>query len=66
MFLTAPDIVLDRLRERGWRFYTFIGGGARFMFAWDADLARVNALAQDLREISGLVSTEAAVMLEDA
>ncbi|MGS0014490.1 hypothetical protein ACUOIJ_24805, partial [Escherichia coli] len=59
-------IVLDRLRERGWRFYTFIGGGARFMFAWDADLARVNALAQDLREISGLVSTEAAVMLEDA
>jgi threonine aldolase len=66
VFLTAPDIVLDRLRERGWRFYTFIGGGARFMFAWDADLARVNALAQDLREISGLVSTEAAVMLEDA
>ncbi|MFZ8272521.1 hypothetical protein ACO1K0_14285, partial [Staphylococcus aureus] len=63
---TAPDIVLDRLRECGWRFYTFIGGGARFMFAWDADLARVNALAQDLREISGLVSTEAAVMLEDA
>jgi threonine aldolase len=66
VFLTAPDIVLDRLRERGWRFYTFIGGGARFMFAWDADLARVNALAQDLREISGLVSIEAAAMLEDA
>ena len=43
---------LQALRDRGWRFYTFIGGGARFMFAWDADPARVDALARDVRAIS--------------
>ena len=50
VFLEAPVAVLDRLRERGWRFYTFIGGGARFMFAWDAQPERVAELARDLRE----------------
>ncbi len=50
LFLSAPAPVLDALRARGWRFYTFIGGGARFMFAWDADPARIDALAADLRE----------------
>ena len=50
VFLEAPAKVLDRLRARGWRFYTFIGGGARFMFAWDADKDRVAELARDLRE----------------
>lgn len=50
VFLKAPAPVLDALRSRGWRFYTFIGGGARFMFAWDADPARVDALAADIRD----------------
>ena len=49
LFLKAPDEVLENLRQRGWRFYTFIGGGARFMFAWDADPARVDQLAADIR-----------------
>jgi threonine aldolase len=49
VFITAPDEILDRLRERGWRFYTFIGGAARFMFAWDADLRRVDALLADMK-----------------
>lgn len=49
VFLAAPEDVLETLRAKGWRFYTFIGGGARFMFAWDADVARVDALAADLR-----------------
>lgn len=49
VFLSAPETVLEALRHRGWRFYTFIGGGARFMFAWDADLARVDALVADIR-----------------
>lgn len=48
VFVRAPEPVLDRLRAAGWRFYTFIGGGARFMFAWDADPARVDALAADI------------------
>jgi len=52
VFLKAPATVLDALRARGWRFYTFIGGGARFMFAWDADPARVEQLATDIRQIA--------------
>jgi threonine aldolase len=53
VFLTAPEPVLEALRGAGWRFYTFIGGGARFMFAWDADLARVGQLVADIRQASG-------------
>lgn len=56
VFLKAPDAVLDELRRRGWRFYTFIGGGARFMFAWDADPARVDQLAADIRAASALAA----------
>ena len=53
VFLRASADRLEALRQRGWQFYTFIGGGARFMFAWDADPERVDALARDIREVSG-------------
>ncbi len=53
VFLLASEDRLQALRERGWRFYTFIGGGARFMFAWDTDDARVDQLARDIREVMG-------------
>ncbi|WP_443477772.1 threonine aldolase family protein [Novosphingobium aerophilum] len=52
VFLSAPEPVLDGLRARGWRFYTFIGGGARFMFAWDADPAQVDRLAADVLDLA--------------
>ncbi|AHE53977.1 threonine aldolase family protein [Sphingomonas sanxanigenens] len=52
VFIAAPDAVLDGLRARGWRFYTFIGGGARFMFAWDADPAVIDALTGDLQDLA--------------
>ncbi len=52
VFLSAPEAVLDGLRARGWRFYTFIGGGARFMFAWDADPARVEQLGNDIAAVA--------------
>ena len=52
VFLSAPPAVLDGLRARGWRFYTFIGGGARFMFAWDADPARVDQLGNDIAAVA--------------
>ncbi len=51
VFVLAPEDRLAALRERGWRFYTFIGGGARFMFAWDTDPARVDQLAADIRDV---------------
>jgi threonine aldolase len=50
VFVEAPESVLDQLHARGWSFYTFIGGAARFMFAWDSDPARVDALSADLRD----------------
>lgn len=50
VFITTSAEILERLRQRGWRFYTFIGGAARFMFAWDSDVNRIAALTSDLRE----------------
>ena len=50
VFLEAADEVFEQLRARDWSFYTFIGGAARFMFAWDSDPARIDALVRDLRE----------------
>ena len=49
VFILAADPILENLRRRGWRFYTFIGGAARFMFAWDSELSRVDELVRDLR-----------------
>ncbi|WP_019833613.1 threonine aldolase family protein [Sphingomonas sp. PR090111-T3T-6A] len=60
VFLQLPAEAMEALRTRGWRFYTFIGGGARFMFAWDTELARVEALAADIREALGRPALDAA------
>lgn len=48
VFLRASEAAFAELRRRGWRFYTFIGGGARFMFAWDAQEDGLDALADDI------------------
>lgn len=53
VFVVMPPAVASALRDRGWVFYEFIGGAARFMFAWDADLARVDQLADDLASCAG-------------
>jgi threonine aldolase len=55
VFLDAPEALLNRIRNRGWKFYTFIGGAARIMFSWDTDLTRVDAFCNDLRECSAEV-----------
>ncbi|MGH6652041.1 MAG: threonine aldolase family protein [Sphingopyxis sp.] len=52
VFLDTPDGFIDALKDRGWRFYTFIGGSARFMFAWDADVKAVDRLARDITELA--------------
>ncbi len=53
VFLRFPAETAETLRRRGWQFYTFIGGGARFMFAWDARLERVDELVSDIRAVVG-------------
>lgn len=55
VFLEATNDVLNKVHERGWKFYTFIGGAARIMFAWDTDLARVDAFCRDLKECAASV-----------
>jgi threonine aldolase len=50
VFLNAPNEILDALRSRGWKFYTFIGGAARIMFAWDSDLKHIDALLADIEQ----------------
>jgi threonine aldolase len=52
VFLSLPQAMADGLRAKGWRFYTFIGGGARFMFAWDAKPERVDQLIADLGSLA--------------
>ncbi|ACI50468.1 Threonine aldolase [Gluconacetobacter diazotrophicus PA1 5] len=52
VFLKLPPETTAALRARGWLFYTFIGDSARFMFAWDSERARIDALAADLRAIT--------------
>ncbi len=52
VFVLAPVALVQGLRDRGWRFYDFIGGCARFMFAWDADIARIDALIADFRDLA--------------
>jgi threonine aldolase len=53
VFLSTSEEILEKIRDRGWKFYTFIGGAARIMFAWDTDLKRVDALLRDLEECGG-------------
>ncbi len=56
VFLEGAVEIFEPLRLRGWRFYTFIGGAARFMFAWDSDLKRVDELVEDLKECAAAAS----------
>ena len=53
VFVELPQPVLEGLRNRGWRFYTFIGaGGARFMCAWDTTPVSVDALLADIHALA--------------
>ncbi len=52
VFLQMSAAALEALRDKGWRFYTFIGaGGARFMCSWDTQVERVRELAADIRMV---------------
>jgi threonine aldolase len=49
VFVSASDEILEGLRQLGWKFYTFIGGAARFMCSWDTDQSRIDEFCNDLR-----------------
>jgi len=52
VFLRLSPAIEAGLRQRGWRFYCFIGAGARFMCSWDTTAADVEALLADLGELA--------------
>lgn len=45
VFIDLDPAWAGRLRERGWRFYGFIGGGSRFVCSWDTVAVDVDELA---------------------
>ena len=47
VFATLPPAVDECLRKAGWRYYQFIGGGARFMCSWRTSDEEVQALLND-------------------
>jgi threonine aldolase len=49
VFASLPESAHAALQERGWRYYRFIGGGARFMCSWATTAEDVQALAADVR-----------------
>jgi threonine aldolase len=51
VFVEMPPAATAHLREGGWQFYTFIGGGARFMCSWKTESADVAALLRDLESV---------------
>jgi threonine aldolase len=53
VFVDVPLPVIATLRERGWRFYEFIGAtGIRLMCSWDMTPEIVDAFAADLRALA--------------
>lgn len=53
VFVKMPPAWSETLRERGWKFYTFIGGGARFMCSWQTTDDEIDDLLRELSQIAG-------------
>ncbi len=51
VFVNLPEPAIARLKALGWTFYTFIGGGARFMCSWATTEEAVDHLADDLERV---------------
>jgi len=50
VFLRLAPVLDEFLLSRGWKYYHFIGGGARFMCSWQTQPEDVEALMDDFRE----------------
>ena len=53
VFAEMPDGYHEALKHRGWRYYRFIGGGARLMCSWKTTAEDVEALLADVRAVAG-------------
>lgn len=50
VFVKLPEQVIERLKEKHWQFYTFIGGGVRLMCSWNTTASRIDELVDDIKE----------------
>lgn len=55
VFAKIPEAVAQGAHQRGWRFYTNVGGWeeSRLMCSWDTTPEDVDAFASDLAELAG-------------
>ena len=51
VFVDLPTDVEAALREKGWRFYNFIGGSSRLMCSWSTSEAQVDRFLADVRTL---------------
>ncbi|MDI9244731.1 low specificity L-threonine aldolase [Marinobacter sp. CHS3-4] len=51
VFVELPETVQLALREKGWHFYTFIGGSARLMCSWATRPDQVDRFLADLKSL---------------
>jgi len=57
VFAHLPSAVIEGLRERGWRFYVFVGAtGCRFMCSWDTTQEIVDRFSADLHALAARVA----------
>ena len=59
VFLKLDAALQAAMLAKGWRFYTFIGGGARFMFSWNADDGRIERLLADFAACAATLGSTA-------
>ncbi len=56
VFARIPEALVDAMHQRGWKFYTHVGGWdeSRLMCSWDTIPEDVDAFAADLKELAQL------------
>jgi threonine aldolase len=55
VFAKIPEEVVEAMHQRGWKFYTHVGGWeeSRLMCSWDTTTEDVDGFAADLKDLTG-------------
>lgn len=52
VFIEMPQPMIAGLKQRGWRFYTFIGaGGVRLVTSWNTTYQQLDAFIEDVQQL---------------
>jgi threonine aldolase len=58
VFAKLPEAIKAGLKERGWQFYSFIGGGSRLMCSWHTTEADVDEFIHDALAFASNLRTQ--------